>query len=95
MRWSVADSMAKEPRQAAGAAGGEAGRVRRAAAERLSAAERIPAAPALDRDPDHDRPPLRRQILKVTAVASIPCSRRLLAVRAEEIPRHLIEATEA
>ena len=91
VRWSAADSMAKEPRQvghAARAPGGEAGRIWHAAAERLSAAERIPAAPTLDREPDHDRPSLRRQVLKVTPVASVPRSRRLLAVRTEADPSH-------
>ena len=76
--------------QAACAPGGEAGRVRHAAAERpVGGKAHSLQPPALDREPDHDRPPLRRQILKVAAVASVPRSRRLLAVRAEANPRHL------
>ena len=70
----AADGMTEEPRQlgrAAGPPSGEAGRLRRPAAERLSAAKRVPAPPALDGDPDHDRPPLSWQVLKIAAVAPV------------------------
>jgi hypothetical protein len=82
VRRPAADSMAEAARELGNAAGppsGEAGGIRRPAAKGLPSAERVAAAPALDGDPDHDRPPLRRQILQVAAIASVPHSRGLFA----------------